>query len=376
MKLSKKVLFIGISGYAYPHTRVRCYHFAEALAGMGLNTKVLSYRDHLGPQHSEADMYALSDKQKLILNLKAFPKLLGQPNALFYMQKILYHTGAQYLTWRLRKQPYVFDYDDYDIDFPCIFNRPWLNKFWFGENDYVKMTENIIRHSVCCVASSHFLMDYMGQFNPKVKYIPTGADLNRFHHQPRKEKETVRFIWTGVVWGDPILENIRFMFEAMKKLYSINPKVELQLVGGGVCWDQVEKWTKTDFAGVPIKLQSWVKHDEMDRVLNEADIGMMPLVKDSMWTRSKSPTKMFEYLATGLPVVAHGVGELSNILKDGETGFIGQTVDDFVDRMDRLARDVSLRKDIGIKAHQLIKNEYCLDVLSKRLYDLLVGLPV
>ncbi|HXK92871.1 MAG TPA: hypothetical protein PKV38_04230, partial [bacterium] len=53
-----RILFIGHNGYGYPHTRVRCYHFARVLATMpDIETAVLSFRDDLAPHKSEAAMY-------------------------------------------------------------------------------------------------------------------------------------------------------------------------------------------------------------------------------------------------------------------------------------------------------------------------------
>ena len=66
----KKITFLGLSGYDYPHTRVRCYHFQrEVDRREGINSEVLSWKDHLGPQYSEAKMYQLTDRQKLDLRV-------------------------------------------------------------------------------------------------------------------------------------------------------------------------------------------------------------------------------------------------------------------------------------------------------------------
>ena len=76
-----KTVFIGINGYDFPYTRVRCFHFAEELQKLGMETEVLSYRDHLAPQYSGIEMLNLGDREKLRLNFKAFLKLFKSPKA-------------------------------------------------------------------------------------------------------------------------------------------------------------------------------------------------------------------------------------------------------------------------------------------------------
>jgi len=67
-----KVIFIGHSGYNYPHVRVRCYQFSEVIKKLGMETEVLSFRDHLAPNRwTEEIMYDLKDIHKIYLTLKS-----------------------------------------------------------------------------------------------------------------------------------------------------------------------------------------------------------------------------------------------------------------------------------------------------------------
>lgn len=378
------ILFIGLSGYAYPHTRVRCYHFAEGLSKLGMSTSVLSYKDDLGKQFSEADMYELRDRKKLWLNIKALPKLFFNRKTLFYLQKIHYHSAMPYLCYRLKNQPYIFDYDDYDIPLPCIFNRPSLNQFFFKTSNYETMTEMVAKNAVACVASSHFLVEYLSKFNNRVVYIPTGVDTHQFTLPPLAPsliKEGAKggglvFIWTGVVWGEPILENIKFMLECFSELTKKYSNIELRIVAGGRWLPQVEELLKTQYAGQPIQICPWVEHQKMPEFLQNADIGLLPLIQDTLWTKSKSPTKLFEYLSTGLPVVASPTGEINYVLKDGETGLLAKDKKEFIQKMELLIQNPQLQKTLGENARRKVEEEYSLDILSKKLYDFLSQLSI
>ncbi len=88
-----KVIFIGLSGYEYSFTRVRCYHFAEILKKYGIKTDILSFKDHLTPETTEAGMFATRIDKKLWLTTKALKKLWKEKNAIFYIQKIHYNAA-------------------------------------------------------------------------------------------------------------------------------------------------------------------------------------------------------------------------------------------------------------------------------------------
>ena len=110
--MKRQVVFIGLSGYDYPHTRVRCYNFARQLALYDdFSTRVISFRDHLS-NLSEVEVYEARDRQKITMMLKALPKIFPRANTLFYIQKAHYNAALPYLLYRLGFNNFVFDYDD------------------------------------------------------------------------------------------------------------------------------------------------------------------------------------------------------------------------------------------------------------------------
>jgi len=108
-----KIMFIGLSGYDYPFTRVRCYHFAKILKEYGIESEVLSFKDHLAPEIEESEIFDLEDGDKLKLIRKAFWRLFREKDdTVFYIQKIHYNAAAPFLLHRLRKTKFILDYDD------------------------------------------------------------------------------------------------------------------------------------------------------------------------------------------------------------------------------------------------------------------------
>ena len=75
------------------------------------------------------------------------------------------------------------------------------------------------------------------------------------------------------------------------------------------------------------------------------------LIQESAFLRSKSPTKIFEYMAKGIPVISTKVGEAAAFVEDGHTGILCETSRQLADAFVRLALDADLRQRMGSAAH-------------------------
>lgn len=369
-----KVIFIGHSGRQYPHTRVRCYGFARALKDRGFETEVLSFKDHLAPHLLEEDMYAhLRDRDKLRLVLRATAHLFRKRKALLYVQKAHFHSAAPYLLSRFCGARYILDYDDYDVPLSNFFGRGRWNRLFFGSADWGRITEKLARRALGCVASSHWLETYLSPFNPKVARVETGVDTGEFH-PPREEHPEnlpVTFLWNGIVWGDEIYRSVLLAIEAFEKVHAQFPNARLLIVGGGFHWQRLIDHAKEHFDHVPIVFRGWFPPEAMPAVLREADIGILPFALDNDWVRSKSPTKLFEYMATGLAVVSTRIGEAEYIIQDGENGCLADDREGMAAAMLNLARDRELRQRISQSARLTAIDHYSQEVLGGRLAEFL-----
>lgn len=367
-----RVLFVAHSGYGYPHSRVRCYHFARVLAEQpGFETAVLSFRDDLAPHRSEEAMYfGLRDRHKALLTLKAIPRLIAERRSIIYIQKAHFHSAAPFFLHRLGILPRtIFDYDDYDIPLSNFFGRGVWNSLFFGTNRWDEITYRHARRALGCVASSYRLEEFLRVYNPRVVRVPTGVDTQLFHPGSRSSSEVV-YLWNGIIWGEPIYENVRLIVRSFPDVVRAVPRARLLIVGEGRLWDRL----LADLAQedrLPVSTRSSVPPAEMPGVLREADVGLFPVAEETPWAAAKSPTKMFEYMAAGLAVVASDIGEAGLVIEDGRDGLLAQTEEEFVDAMIRAGRDASLRRELGENARRKAENEYSLPVLGKRLAEFL-----
>jgi len=108
----------------------------------------------------------------------------------------------------------------------------------------------------------------------------------------------------------------------------------------------------------------------MPAFLKSIDVGLLPLIQaDDPWVNSKSPTKYFEYLASGLPTVASPTAELRRFIRDGENGFLAGSREEFIDKMMLLAEDACLREKMGRSARELAEREFSIESLGAKLHS-------
>ncbi len=365
------ILFIGINGHEYPHTRVRCYQFAEQLAKYpGIRTSVLSFRDHLS-DYNEVEIYNLRDRDRLRLTWRALPKLLKPLNTLFYVHKIHYHAALPFFLHRLGAYRYILDYDDYDVDLMVSFKHSLLNRLFFGSNDPQAITQQLATHALGCVASSKYLMDYLKQFNENVGYISTGTDTTKFPFINRQDKpRPVTFLWNGVVWRDEILQSLLLTLRSFQRVVRLVPEVHLKIVGDGPFMEQVDRGLKDEFSDITRHVERipWVESDQMPYILAGADIGLVPLVGDNPWVNCRCPITLFEYMASGMPTIAFNVGEVSNVIHHEVAGLLAVSELEFSHFMVKLAQNDAYRLWMGQNAAAIAHRRFSIPFLVEKLY--------
>jgi glycosyltransferase involved in cell wall biosynthesis len=365
-----RIVFIGHSGHDYPHTRVRCYGFAKALKEKGFDTEVLSFKDHLAKHRTEEDMYAhLRDRDKLALIRRAIGRLWKDRRNLLYVQKAHFHTAAPFLLSRYAGARYILDYDDYDVELSNFFVKGRWSRLCFGTSDWAEITRRVARRASACVVSSHGIEEFLGEYNNRIVRVETGVDTENFH-PPREEKPAdapVTFFWNGLVWGEEIVRSVHLAMEAFSKVHRIYPNTQLLVIGGGFQWSRLIGEAREKYSGVPIVFRGWMPPTAMPSVLREVDVGLLPFGVDNRWVRCKSPTKMFEYLASGLPVVAWNLGEVRHVIEEGKNGLLVEDAEEMAAAMGRLAGDAELRRNLSTAARETAVTRYSHEVLGEKL---------
>ncbi len=107
------------------------------------------------------------------------------------------------------------------------------------------------------------------------------------------------------------------------------PAVAVLLVGAGLyAADSARFREQLDAAGLrdAVANAGWVALEQLPATLAAADVGLY-LMDDTLLNRAKCPVKLADMLAVGVPVVAEAVGQVTEYVRDGQTGALRATGD-------------------------------------------------
>jgi glycosyltransferase involved in cell wall biosynthesis len=190
--------------------------------------------------------------------------------------------------------------------------------------------------------------------------VPTVVDTARFLPTPVEKPtrrthgdDTITLVWIGLACN---LKYLNVLAPALRRLQA-RYRVKLRVV----CSEPPM------LPGLNIEFRSWEWEREVED-LQDATIGVMPL-EDTEWARGKCGLKLLQYLAVGLPAVASPVGVNSEILVNGENGFLASTEHEWYERLDSLCRDPQLRTRMGQAGRRTVETRYSLAVWGPRLVD-------
>jgi glycosyltransferase involved in cell wall biosynthesis len=115
-----------------------------------------------------------------------------------------------------------------------------------------------------------------------------------------------------------------------------------------------------------------VGHDRVPRLLDACDILVAPHVPLADGSEFfGSPTKIFEYMAMGKGIVASRLGQIGEVLVDGETASLVEPgdVEELRAALMRLIEDKRLREALGMRAREVAEREHTWTHNARRVLD-------
>lgn len=370
----RKIIFAGLNGFDFPETRIRCRNFADILKQYGWETEVFSFRERFLANKPEVSMFNLPDSKRQTLVEKAIKQIEQMGPAILYIQKVHYHSAAPYQISKRLGWPMILDYDDYDLDRSPLFNDRTLSEKYFSGFGAEQITSNLAKHAALCITASQPLHNLVSRWNPSTHLIETGVDTKKFIFNNRKTNSpTKRIIWTGQIWGEPIMRSLELCFQTARLLYRDGCDFTLELYGRGH-EAEVNRHIHRKYPNIPIEYKGWVTPDQMASVMADADVGLYPLVFSNIdhdWMSSKSPTKMFEYMAAGIPVASVNINETRRVLDNGNAGLLCKNEFEMAQKIQHLFDNPDYRNNLTETARSRIETNYSLDILGSKLNNIL-----
>jgi len=155
---------------------------------------------------------------------------------------------------------------------------------------------------------------------------PSGVDLDRFvlaqkaRHWPSPE-EPIHLIYIGVLHYE---RNLMALSRAVEEANTKGLAFVLLLVGDGTERADLEKFAGQ--TGGRIRVIRPFPHDQVWTVLAQAHVGCLPFPDEERFQVS-SPIKLFEYMASGLPILATRIACHTDVMGSSNYAFWAEKAD-------------------------------------------------
>jgi len=264
-----------------------------------------------------------------------------------YIQRLLFHPiKLSFIRAAARK--IVYDFDD-----AVMYGD-------HGESPTRKRKfRSIVQAADAVFCGNRFLCYEAGQYRKdKVYYVPTVVDTTEYPVKECREADPLIVGWMGSRSTLPYLSSVQGSFLPGHSLHSLRLKIVADRAP-----DEMHE---------TMIFEKWEKEKEKVSLLS-FDVGIMPL-KDDLWSRGKCGLKLIQYMASGLPSVAHPVGVAIEMIADGSNGFLRGETAEWDDALERLADDTRLRRRMGREARDRVEQDYSLHVWGPRVAEIIGGL--
>ena len=232
---------------------------------------------------------------------------------------------AGWLGARLHNRPLYLDCDD-DEAASNRFASEWqrsIIRWW--ENRLPKAVQGV-------TVNTSYLRDRCirsGVPSARIKLVPNGFDPECFRPPAPNEIESLRHRW-GLANRQVVLylgslsfasHPILLLLDAFEQVRQRISSAMLLLVGGGEDYDRVAQEIQTRGLGDSIVLAGRVDSAAVASIYAASHLVVDPVFDDDA-ARARSPLKIVESLAMGIPVVTGDVGDRAAMLDNGRAGVL------------------------------------------------------
>ncbi len=249
------------------------------------------------------------------------------------------------------QSPIIVDYDD------ALFHR-------YDQHDNILIRklmggkiDNVMRRADVVLVGNRYLGNRARQAGAsRIEYLPTAVDVSRYHVSNNNNNNRLIIGWIGSPGTTEYLQSIADVF---RTVVINHPNVKFVAVGA-----DIEK-----LHNCPVEVRSWSEESEVEEI-QRFDIGIMPL-PDEPFERGKCGYKLIQYMACAKPVVASPVGVNTEIVKNGNNGFLAKNPSDWLNVLPKLIVNKQLRQQFGSAGRVLVESDYAILKIAPRLVQIL-----
>jgi glycosyltransferase involved in cell wall biosynthesis len=264
--------------------------------------------------------------------LRPYDAVIVQRRLLPPWQLALVRRGARQL---------IFDFDD------AVFLRDSYARRGLHSVRRLRRFQRMVAAADAVVAGNSFLQTQARRWTAaaRIRVVPTCVDLARY---PLAEHRRTLAAGAQLVWigSASTLRGLIAVQPVLEELSQYLPGLQLKMI--------CDRFL--DLTHLPVQRRAWSEATEAEELAG-ADIGIS-YVPDDLWSLGKCGLKVLQYMAAGLPVVANPVGVQADMVRHGETGYLVETPQDWLEAVSRLCDDPALRQRMGRAGRRYVERDY------------------
>lgn len=261
----------------------------------------------------------------------------------------------------------VFDNDDTYKDSEQVILNKYMDqkRVEKGLTAINKVVDQAIKESDLVTCSTEFLAEEYRKLNDNVVVLPNCIDPFYFDEPLRNEGEKVRIGITGSVGVTADLQELL----PIAKRYENDPRVTLVFFSLIKNPEKITKEIYTEeykiLESLNVEWHPLVDAHEYYDKLNELkfDVQIIPR-KDTYFNRCKSNIKFLESSMLEIPVIAQGFSDGKSPYQgkeDSKHMLIANTFEDWVNHIEAMIENKSLRREMGKNARKYVEENYSID---------------
>lgn len=194
----------------------------------------------------------------------------------------------------------------------------------------------------------------------KIWVNPDGVDVDRFN--PKISGEGIREKYNlkgrtvvGFVGSIGHWHKVDLLLSVAKKVIQEEPDVHFLIVGGAASLASLKRYVRENDLNGIVTFTGNVPYEEVPYYISAMDVTVLP--GTDIYS---SPIKIFEYMAMEKPVIAPCIGQLKEIISDGEEGFLIEegNKNQLQECIIKLVRDKILRGKMGQRGRKKVEKSY------------------
>lgn len=228
--------------------------------------------------------------------------------------------------------------------------------------EWSKMTMDKIAHNY--IATGTIYNCYSGAeyftskgFNKKKNIVIPNGFPNIAEPIVRDDREVKHIVTTGRFVPQ---KDYHTMIQVISQLKELRQDFMMDIIGYGVEEDNIRRWIEEFGVGKYVNIH--IKPDNVQDIVRNADIYLSTSLFEG------TSNSIMEALNWSMPVVATDVGDNKYLVTNGKNGYIHSIGDaeGMANSISRLLESVELRNSFGSYSHELLKNNFSLDIFRER----------